>query len=89
MDGIPEMTSILVSVLTLIQIGSLKGTEMFSFSFVPITGLIESTVCTNFGHPAAVVRFLMGSQLLPCNRKKSLERKFYETTLNDRLLVQM
>lgn len=59
------MTSILVSVLTLIQIGSLKGNEMFSFSFVTMTGLIESTVCAIFGHPAAVVGFLMGNPLLP------------------------
>lgn len=65
MDGIPEMTSILVSVLTLLQIGSLKGTEMFLFSFVTITGLVESTVCARFGHPAAVVGFLMGNLLLP------------------------
>lgn len=83
------MTSILVSVLTLIQIGSLKGTEMLSFSFVPITGLIESTVCANFGHPAAVVGFLMGNLPLPCNRGKSLDQKVYEITLNDRILVQM
>lgn len=83
------MTSILVSVLTLIQIGSLKGTEMLSFSFVPITGLIESTICANFGHPAAVVGFLVGNLLLPCNRGKSLDRKFNEMTLNDRILVQM
>lgn len=81
------MTSILVSVLTLI--GSLKGTEMLSFSFVPITGLIESTVCANFGHPAAVVGFLMGNLPLPCNRGKSLDQKVYEMTLNDRILVQM
>lgn len=59
------MTSILVSVLTLIQIGSLKGTEMFSFSFVTITALIESTVCASFGHPAAVVGFLVGNLPLP------------------------
>lgn len=65
MDGIPEMTSILVLVLTLIQIGSLKGTEVFSFLFVTITGLIDSTVCANFGHLAAVVGFLMGNLLLP------------------------
>lgn len=83
------MTSILVSVLTLIQIGSLKGTEMLSFSFVPIIGLIESTVCANFGHPAALVGFLMGNLLLPCNRGKSLDQKVYEMTLNDRILVQM
>lgn len=65
MDGIPEMTSILVSVLTLIQIGSLKGTEMFSFSFVTVTGLVESAVCASFRHPAAMVGFLMGNLLLP------------------------